>query len=223
MGSSDPNTVVIGQPSNAGTVTTTVILADTATSYRSTTGNTVYVGIPTVGTTTRTTTIAAGASGYTSTFSGGGTTSGTVVIGTPSKPAATSTITTTIAAAQFTNGLCVNDSSSGRALLQQVYLNPSYNNQTNSPSQCSDFCYQLGYTYSGTEYTYQCFCGNSIYQYYSGDVKFSGFPVTPTTVQDNPKNTFCNRTCPADKTKLCGGFGGLELYSALPSASQAFK
>jgi len=219
-----PGTIYIGIPSGGTLTRTTTIPAGEAafTSTQPAVGTvpgTVLVGLPGAGTVTTTTTIAAGQNGFTSTIPAAGTTSGTVLIGTPSS--AIVTITTTLAPAQFTQGMCVNDSSSGRALLNQVYLDPAYNNQTNSPAQCADFCYQQGYSYSGTEYTYQCFCGDAIYQYYSGDIKFSGFPVFANTIQENPKNTFCNRTCPADKTQLCGGFGGLELASAAPSATAA--
>ncbi|KAI9812256.1 MAG: hypothetical protein M1826_002927 [Phylliscum demangeonii] len=81
---------------------------------------------------------------------------------------------------------CYNDAS-GRVLSQQ---NTPLNN-SNGP--CQTLCLQNGYTFAGTEYHSECWCGNS---------------PPPASKYSPPSASKCTFSCPGDSTQSCGGDGG---------------
>lgn len=56
---------------------------------------------------------------------------------------------------------------------------------TNTPNQCALNCRSMGYRYSGTEYSQECWCGNYL----------------PPT---NASSSDCNMACTGDRTQMCG-------------------
>ncbi|KAG8628847.1 hypothetical protein KVT40_002712 [Elsinoe batatas] len=76
----------------------------------------------------------------------------------------------------------------GRALPQMTFANSSNTNQL-----CGRFC--AGYTWFATQYTNECFCGNTLHK--------DSAPATDGR---------CNMRCAADQWQICGGPNGLSLY-----------
>lgn len=63
--------------------------------------------------------------------------------------------------------------------------------------KCVDYCVSLGFTIAGTEYTTQCFCGNSI---------LAGREPVPGLYGD------CTMPCSGNSKETCGGGGQISLY-----------
>lgn len=61
---------------------------------------------------------------------------------------------------------------------------------------CAQFCFDHDYAYAGTEYYYECWCGNILAE---GGVK--------ATDQSD-----CNMPCTGDGDQACGGSDRLTLY-----------
>ena len=59
---------------------------------------------------------------------------------------------------------------------------------------CADTCRRMGFLFAGLEVGEQCFCGNSIGKYSTGD---------PST---------CNSPCFGKLTQTCGGLWRLDVY-----------
>ncbi|KAF2152074.1 WSC-domain-containing protein [Myriangium duriaei CBS 260.36] len=76
---------------------------------------------------------------------------------------------------------CMVDIVSARVLTYQAY-----SNSTNTPYQCSLACRALGYKYAGTEYSAECFCGNT---------------KPPSTAA----SADCNMPCTGNSNLTCGG------------------
>lgn len=101
-----------------------------------------------------------------------------------------SSSTTTSASAATTSSLsdgfsslgCYVDSGNPRLLSYQAFANSS-----NTPELCATACRSLGYKYSGTEYSSECWCDN----------------VQPdnTTLASS---TDCSMQCSGDKAQMCG-------------------
>nr|XP_031862349.1 uncharacterized protein CI109_002314 [Kwoniella shandongensis]KAA5529421.1 hypothetical protein CI109_002314 [Kwoniella shandongensis] len=72
---------------------------------------------------------------------------------------------------------------------------------------CSSQCAQLGYTMAGTEYSTQCFCGNS----------FTGGATGAIIDSLTDSSSSCNFACPGNAAQMCGGSSRLSLYSSLAS------
>lgn len=66
----------------------------------------------------------------------------------------------------------------------------------NTPDICTSACYNAGYSLAGTEYSAECWCGNSI-----------GGSGAPASTAD------CNMPCTGDNTQSCGGPNRLNLYN----------
>lgn len=60
---------------------------------------------------------------------------------------------------------------------------------------CGDFCYDRGFTYFGTEWFHECFCGNKL-------------AVGGVEADESD----CNTPCEGDATQPCGGSNRLSLY-----------
>ena len=60
---------------------------------------------------------------------------------------------------------------------------------------CQQYCTGQGFTYSGVQSGTQCFCGND----------------KPADTSKAPASE-CNRACPADSTKVCGGTWRMNIY-----------
>lgn len=76
------------------------------------------------------------------------------------------------------------------------------NNTLVTSTSCANWCYQAGYSFGGTEYAGECWCGNNIP---SGSNKL-----------DESK---CNMTCKGDGSQKCGGSAALSLYGDTSKAS----
>ncbi|EIW68225.1 hypothetical protein TREMEDRAFT_44661 [Tremella mesenterica DSM 1558] len=74
----------------------------------------------------------------------------------------------------------------------------SWNNMTTNV--CVSYCGSQGYSYGGTEYGAQCFCGNSI-------------------LSTARSSTGCNHACNGDSSQTCGGSYAINIYS-IPACGQ---
>ncbi|KAG8880657.1 hypothetical protein FRB97_000611 [Tulasnella sp. 331] len=119
-------------------------------------------------------------------------TSATSTSGTTS----TKTTTSTSATASSTSGMqyvgCYTDQGSPRTLSSYSTTSASMTN-----ALCLSTCTGMGYTYAGTEYADECYCGNSL----------SGGTLDSV-------DTDCNAACAGDSTKICGGSYRLSVYTA---------
>ena len=69
---------------------------------------------------------------------------------------------------------------------------------------CASICSSQGYAFFGVEYSYQCWCGNTL---------------NPRAVPADQSN--CNYACCADNSSVaCGGDGFIGVYEARPSPTQ---
>ncbi|KAK8872836.1 glyoxal oxidase [Apiospora arundinis] len=84
---------------------------------------------------------------------------------------------------------CYSEGNGGRTLGYQA--NTAGNN---SALTCTAACKTAGYKYAGTEYSDQCFCGNSFQN--------GGAPAT----------TGCGMVCTGNQTEICGGPDRLNVY-----------
>lgn len=66
---------------------------------------------------------------------------------------------------------------------------------SNSPDYCINKCKSHEYSYAGVEYSKECYCGN-----------------TPPSEEDLTKESDCNRKCPGDSSKICGGSWKMNVY-----------
>ncbi len=66
---------------------------------------------------------------------------------------------------------------------------------------CQAYCLAAGYTYSGTEYSYQCFCGNTL------------------TSNALTVSTGCTYGCAGNASQICGGSNNINLYKYGPPAA----
>jgi hypothetical protein len=71
-------------------------------------------------------------------------------------------------------------------------------------SACLDFCTSKGFSIAGTEYSRECYCGNSIADH--------RMPITGLVGS-------CNMPCTGDATQTCGGAGTISLYKKCDGAS----
>ncbi|EDO03017.1 hypothetical protein SS1G_05494 [Sclerotinia sclerotiorum 1980 UF-70] len=71
-------------------------------------------------------------------------------------------------------------------------LQKQYNNATNENGWCLTNCFNLGYSFAGTEYHTECWCGNNA-------------PIAAK--YSDPSLNKCAFSCPGDKTQACGGDG----------------
>ncbi|KAK7969552.1 WSC domain-containing protein [Apiospora saccharicola] len=95
---------------------------------------------------------------------------------------------------------CYAEGTNGRTLTYQANTGNS-----NSALTCTAACGAAGYTLAGTEYSGQCFCGNSFQN--------GGAPAT----------SGCSMLCSGNQTEICGGPDRLNVYSssgnAMPSGT----
>ncbi|TEY50792.1 hypothetical protein BOTCAL_0272g00040 [Botryotinia calthae] len=90
---------------------------------------------------------------------------------------------------------CFRESTIGPRLLPNQGYTP--NVTANNNNMCQEACYGLAqYSFSGTEYTSQCWCGNT----------------PPPLASQDPTNALCNFACPCDPTDGCGGTGYLSVF-----------
>lgn len=87
----------------------------------------------------------------------------------------------------------------GRTLSAALYADDAMTN-----AKCMDFCSQRGYLYAGTEWTRECWCGNS---YAPGR--------QPATTKASL--AACNFPCGGAPSEKCGGDSWLSLYKACPA------
>src|SRR3569833_200836 len=81
---------------------------------------------------------------------------------------------------------------------------PLYADDLMPDEKCMDFCKSKGYKYAGTEFTRECWCGNTLAP--------SRQPKTTTASLAN-----CNFKCGGNKAEYCGGDAWLSLYQACPA------
>ncbi|KAG4032100.1 hypothetical protein MFRU_007g00140 [Monilinia fructicola] len=90
---------------------------------------------------------------------------------------------------------CFKESTNGPRLFPNEGYTP--NITANDNNMCQEACYGLAqYTFAGTEYTSQCYCGNT---------------PPPLAAQDLT-DTLCNFACPGDLNDACGGTGYISVF-----------
>ncbi|KAJ3969097.1 glycoside hydrolase family 71 protein [Lentinula raphanica] len=116
------------------------------------------------------------------------------VASTSTTKTSTSTSTSATATSTFTSVGCIAEGTTGtrRALTAANFTSSSM-----TPAKCQAFC--SSYTYAGTEYSTQCYCGNSI----------TNNGATGTVVSSSN----CNYKCGGDSSQTCGGSYFLNLYA----------
>lgn len=85
---------------------------------------------------------------------------------------------------------CYTDSVSGRTLSHQISLDSS----TFTTESCINACQSAGFSIAGTEYSNECFCGNTI---------------------DNgatPASSGCDMACSGNHAETCGGAARINIY-----------
>ena len=96
---------------------------------------------------------------------------------------------------------CVSEgNNNGRTL---TGASTSSNNMT--LEMCRSFCTSRGFSLSGTEYSSQCYCGNSF--------------VNGGAIQSS--DSTCNMLCAGNSMNVCGGPNRLSVYSATPAVSSS--
>ncbi|KAI9714898.1 MAG: hypothetical protein M1820_000187 [Bogoriella megaspora] len=89
---------------------------------------------------------------------------------------------------------CATDSNSARSL-----ANASTTADNMTLESCATFCTVTNnYALYGTEYSSECFCGNTL---------LNGGKILPSS------DTSCNDRCSGNNTEVCGGSGTLSLYN----------
>lgn len=84
-------------------------------------------------------------------------------------------------------GCFLDNQAGGRLLPKQPYVNNS-----NENGLCMTVCAEGGYTFAGTEYQVECYCGN----------------VPPNPAYLDQSNSLCTYSCAGDPSQACGGNGG---------------
>ncbi|KAJ3920741.1 glycosyl hydrolase family 71-domain-containing protein [Lentinula edodes] len=125
-------------------------------------------------------------------------TSSSISTSTTSSTSATATSSST----PFTSVGCVAEGTTGT---RRALTGANYTNSAMTPAKCQSFC--ASYTYAGTEYSTQCYCGNSI----------TNNGATGTVVASSN----CNSKCGGDSSQSCGGSYYLNLYSKSGSSSSS--
>ncbi|KAG9012262.1 hypothetical protein FRB94_006292 [Tulasnella sp. JGI-2019a] len=173
--------------SSAATVATSTSLSATTSSAAAVTTQTVAVLSTTHAPTTTTATVAP----VTTT-----TSSKASVVKTTTTTSAGSAVTTASLPANGTYVGCYTDSGSARTLNGYTFTD---NTMTNA--LCANTCASKGFKYAGSEYSNECYCGNSL-----GSAMVS---------------TWCNGPCAGDKKTICGGTYMLSVYTT--SAAKALS
>lgn len=70
--------------------------------------------------------------------------------------------------------------------------------------QCVSFCQAQGFAYAGSEWSRECWCGNS-------------FATTRTPLTTLASLSSCNFRCAGDNAQFCGGDAWLSLYEKCPA------
>ncbi|XP_066603549.1 xylosyltransferase oxt isoform X2 [Prorops nasuta] len=94
---------------------------------------------------------------------------------------------------------CFKDDKTYRVLAGYYHVFKS----NNSPQTCAFMCLQSGYTFAGTEYSVECFCGME----------------EPSQTNRLPDSS-CNMKCPGSSKQSCGGYLTINVFS---TGIQRFK
>ncbi|KAI9864385.1 MAG: hypothetical protein M1813_003305 [Trichoglossum hirsutum] len=78
---------------------------------------------------------------------------------------------------------CYKENNPGRQLQNQIY-----GSQSNENGRCTQACFDAGYTFAGTQYHSECWCGNNL----------------PNLLTDKDN---CNFVCAGNASQICGGNG----------------
>jgi hypothetical protein len=70
--------------------------------------------------------------------------------------------------------------------------------EENCPQNCIRYCTESGFPYSGVQYSVECFCGHT--------------PPNQDLLLDEGQ---CNKKCPGDNNKSCGGYLSMNVYKSL--------
>ncbi|KAF9457691.1 WSC domain-containing protein [Collybia nuda] len=92
---------------------------------------------------------------------------------------------------------CYADNVDARILSQRINVSGGL-----TPSKCTASCKSNGFSYSGLEYSTECWCGDNL--------------MSSNQVDGNE----CHMTCDGDRTKLCGGRSRITLYQDSNSEPQ---
>lgn len=85
---------------------------------------------------------------------------------------------------------CFTDNADERALGTQLG-----DSEENTPQSCANQCGLAGYSYSGVEYTIQCFCSNQ------PPINYGSISGTQVNVSQ------CDAPCPGNSSEFCGASG----------------
>jgi len=77
-----------------------------------------------------------------------------------------------------------------------THLTAVSNSRDLTTEKCVEACNSLNYLYAGTQYNYECFCGNT---------KPSDSDIKPATE--------CNRPCAGNQNQMCGGYWRMNVYN----------
>lgn len=193
------NNALISSSTAVSTSTTKAgLAASTSTSPSTTTAQT--TAKPTTTTTTQATTITSVKPTTTSTSSTTNTSTTTV------RPIASSSSSSTTASASPSSTLpagwidlgCQSDGAGSARLFQDGF---SINTGLNTPTYCMNLCSSKGYKYSGVQYSYQCFCSN--------------------TLQQLKPATGCTYACSGDSKQVCGANYRMNVYHNTAAGSSS--
>ena len=106
------------------------------------------------------------------------------------------TTTSVASVGNYSYVACYVEGTSGRALTG-LQINAPTAGMTNE--YCIQQCNMSGFTVAGTEYSYQCFCGNDLQ---------NGAVISPNQAD-------CNMPCSGNGSEICGAGDRLTIYSSL--------
>lgn len=95
---------------------------------------------------------------------------------------------------------CYSDDISNRALTGAEFVNLGIGAVTSTG--CADYCEKNGFSFAGTEYAGECFCGNNL----TGSSKLA--------------DDKCNMKCDGDSSQTCGGSSALSIWQKASSATK---
>ncbi|KAF3232296.1 hypothetical protein TWF191_000068 [Orbilia oligospora] len=118
------------------------------------------------------------------------------------KPASTKTTSTSTSSTPtpslWVDMGCYKDYTGNRTLIGK-----STTSTSNNAAWCYNYCNNLGFTYFGTEYANECYCGNAI------------------VGVGEPVSSGCTYKCAGDQSQLCGGANRINMYMVKPPSNSS--
>ncbi|KAJ4489908.1 glycosyl hydrolase family 71-domain-containing protein [Lentinula aciculospora] len=127
---------------------------------------------------------------------------GTSTVVTSTSTTTSTSATTTSTSTAFISVGCVAEGTSGT---RHALTGANYTDSAMTTAKCQSFC--ASYTYAGTEYSTQCYCGNTV----------TNNGATGAVVASSN----CNYKCGGNSSQTCGGSYFLNLYSKSGTVSSS--